>query len=70
MGIIGIIGIMLVYQKTTNCYKHVLASAWSSGKPSVQETSSTHTPMRTWVRISTSPKKKALKQELKKKKKY
>ena len=24
--------IMLVYQKTTNCYKHVLASAWSSGK--------------------------------------
>ena len=40
------------------------------GKPSVQETSSPHQPMRTWVPISSSSKKKGFKQELKKKKKY
>ena len=48
---------MLVYQKTTYCYKHVRVSAWLSGKPSVQDIINSYINENTGSNLEKSQKK-------------
>ena len=60
---------MLVYQKTTYCYKHVRVSAWLSGKPSVQDIINSYINENTGSNLEKSQKKGFEIRALKRKKK-